>query len=1666
MKAIHSALLRAFLAVLVLITFLSAAPAPITTLLSQYSTLKHECLTLEQKQENTDSLQQRIDTLESSIVTRAIASVQDMEQLLVFIDRQSSQTGIYTDIIVQIREAVLAGRIDGSLLFGKDIDWCSTLLMLSSKAGSWGPVGLHIPPARCNSAVGSPVPAVTPPSLGATLPNFPGKTLSNDSEESSVDPPQYPEPGTGDFNPDDDMDINGTNPPIQPILPSEGQAPPSFSDMDSRTHLPNDGPGCDMRKLSKTNGEKISEWFKKVSPDNPVKYDGLPNGPGMHMADFQYLMDDVSTTKAEQPKRKRFLDDRSQLWAFLPGQDGNWYPERCHFLRHSVEDGLPVITYRNGTKKYFNAKGQIEKQVDHNGNTITFIYDESDRLITKTLPCGRKVQYLWNACNGTRVSAMIDFAGKAIRTYGYDSQNRCISITYPDSSVNKYEWDAAGNMKAMINRNGYREDYEYDAKNRKTKITNSEGYSILRTYTDTGDQYAGFFTNIVETDSMGHKKSMRTDMYGLIVEFTDCNGAISKYTYSRTNQMIHCSMPDGSEFRYSYDLQGHMLSTRKPDNGMKKFQYSDDLLTSVTDENGNVTTYGYDAKGNLTSVNNAMGKTSYMAYDERGKMLKRTDFEGRNLYYQYDQNWFVSEIKDSAGNAVSFTRDIFGNILTMTDQQGRKTSFTYDYHHRLLDITREYGAKEIMQYDGMGNLVKYTDPNNHTIANTYSPSGLLKTTVNGNGTVSFDYDLAGQLLKVTDELGRSTQYQYNKKREMEKRIDAAGNAWQFNWTLSGALRGVKDPEARIAWYDHDAQGRVIKSSFGGRTAFEKEYDQAGNLTAVTNGAGETYRLDYNELNLLQSITDPLGNKRRFEYNGNGELVKEIDALGNAQSYSYNDQGLIAAITDALGSATNYQYDASGNLVNITMPEGRQKRMAYNNLNRVVKIDNGTEDANVYSYDLSGNLLKKNAATGKAENYAYNSLNQLQSMKASLKGDTVGFKNIGGELSYTFAYNNAGELTGINGTDYNAAFIYDILGRLTSKTLNISDKTDFSYDKTGRLTKVARGQSTLGYAYNTQGLVEKITRDGIEIGFAYDTANRKTAVNYPNGIAKKIEYRKDGRIVREWLEKGNEIKYEARYEYNQNGYMTNKSEQIPVGADPRIGPQSREYTTEITTYEYDAIGRLTKAVYPDGETEEFSYDAEGNRLALNMASAGEIRYEYDQTGQLLKMTVGGTSRVGADPRIGPQSRETQEVIFAFNKDGSMTARNGAENASYTYGPFGRLITIEKDGNMVEYTYAPTGERLTRRYNDSTGIHEEKFAYVGANILEITTDKGMQKVIPGKIMDEIFGFIDEQGTFHGYFQDFLGSVKLQFSAAGSAEKKRNYRSFGYEANDSESGFGFTGREYDAVADHYFYRSRFYDPKIGRFLSRDSFNEIGMLSGGMQATYNLAQLNDFSYVGNSPLMFSDPTGCMWAPWGNIDLGEDEARLVAKYCAEEYLAADDPFRKAVYFLSGFGLSLWSDDSASLLTAGTITFGTSALMYAGASTALIQLQTLAASLSTALLTSVDRVRSCDAYQRVSTFVDNLVSRLSFGRNARNLSDIASHARGVVDLKTKLAMEQVMSNPSAGTILKKLVLSDPKWPASQGWVKVSQKVNKVEIHYVLNELTKVYADFKVKMVHP
>ena len=83
-----------------------------------------------------------------------------------------------------------------------------------------------------------------------------------------------------------------------------------------------------------------------------------------------------------------------------------------------------------------------------------------------------------------------------------------------------------------------------------------------------------------------------------------------------------------------------------------------------------------------------------------------------------------------------------------------------------------------------------------------------------------------------------------------------------------------------------------------------------------------------------------------------------------------------------------------------------------------------------------------------------------------------------------------------------------------------------------------------------------------------------------------------------------------------------------------------------------------------------------------------------------------------------------------------------------------------------------------------------------------------------------------------------------------------------------------------------------------------------------------------------------------------------------------------------------------------------------------------------------------------------------------NLAKSSSWAR---NLREQLAIEEAASNPGGGTIVR-ITMKDPRWPASQGWVKMQQIIRPggepINVHYVLNKLTGWADDFKIKLPGP
>jgi RHS repeat-associated protein len=129
--------------------------------------------------------------------------------------------------------------------------------------------------------------------------------------------------------------------------------------------------------------------------------------------------------------------------------------------------------------------------------------------------------------------------------------------------------------------------------------------------------------------------------------------------------------------------------------------------------------------------------------------------------------------------------------------------------------------------------------------------------------------------------------------------------------------------------------------------------------------------------------------------------------------------------------------------------------------------------------------------------------------------------------------------------------------------------------------------------------------------------------------------------------------------------------------------------------------------------------------------------------------------------------------------------------------------------------------------------------------------LRKFIYGPGIDEPICMIVVNGeteTKYYYHFDGAGSVVALSDSNADIVEQYTYDVFGQPSAASSVGnpYLFTGRRYDNETGLYYYRARYYDYYIGRFIQPDP---IGYDDG----------LNLYTYVGNNPVMYVDPYG-LW--------------------------------------------------------------------------------------------------------------------------------------------------------------------------------------------------------------
>ena len=104
------------------------------------------------------------------------------------------------------------------------------------------------------------------------------------------------------------------------------------------------------------------------------------------------------------------------------------------------------------------------------------------------------------------------------------------------------------------------------------------------------------------------------------------------------------------------------------------------------------------------------------------------------------------------------------------------------------------------------------------------------------------------------------------------------------------------------------------------------------------------------------------------------------------------------------------------------------------------------------------------------------------------------------------------------------------------------------------------------------------------------------------------------------------------------------------------------------------------------------------------------------------------------------------------------------------------------------------------------------------------------------------------FYTYLNDRLGTPQAITDAEGNAVWEATYRPFGeprvHPLATVKNNFRFVGQYYDEETGLYYNYNRYYDPRIGRYLTPDP---IGFLGG----------INAYVYTFNNPINKTDPYG-----------------------------------------------------------------------------------------------------------------------------------------------------------------------------------------------------------------
>jgi RHS repeat-associated protein len=233
-------------------------------------------------------------------------------------------------------------------------------------------------------------------------------------------------------------------------------------------------------------------------------------------------------------------------------------------------------------------------------------------------------------------------------------------------------------------------------------------------------------------------------------------------------------------------------------------------------------------------------------------------------------------------------------------------------------------------------------------------------------------------------------------------------------------------------------------------------------------------------------------------------------------------------------------------------------------------------------------------------------------------------------------------------------------------------------------------------------------------------------------------------------------------------------------------------------------------------------------------------------------------------LNPGKPEQKIYNLTYDNNGNLTKKQLSTDTNcttdctdYVWDSRNRLVQIKQNSTTsATYSYDAENRRIQTNITTNGNTNQVSYLYAGSqSVGEVRNQQLSHSLMTGLQMDEHIARIAlNQGAtpqVKTYLTDALGSVIATAKADQSLEVGYAFSPYGQtqkagvenQQQGSENSSQYTGRENDNNG-LYFYRARYYDPILKRFISEDP---IGLRGGD----------NVYAYVDGSPVSMIDPEG-----------------------------------------------------------------------------------------------------------------------------------------------------------------------------------------------------------------